>query len=368
MKKLLILFVAILFITTGCQKDKVEPEYHMTVIYHGNGGQTSSGETNVKKVYLSSSCSAISNCFTNGDKVFSKWNTSANGNGDSYYPGSTIYSYEKLDLYALWLNKYQIRFNANGGSGYMSPHNVIQGESVRLNANTFTRNGYEFVKWNTQSDGGGTSYNDKANISPTSDMTLYAQWKKTHTITFNANGGSGTMSPQTCYDGESIQIRTNSFYMGGYVFARWNTKADGTGTWYTDNSYITLYSDITLYAHWDTYIEGPSFNMTSGGHKYMENGTYYRFFDSGGPENDYINDDNRYFTIHAPAGKKVKLQFLLFHTEPTHDYLQINGVNYSGLINDNPTIISSGSTMELYFHSDWYSTYYGWCIMVSSVY
>lgn len=55
MKRFFILFMAILFITTGCHKDKVEPEKHMSIIYHGNGGQTSSGETNVKKVYMSSS-------------------------------------------------------------------------------------------------------------------------------------------------------------------------------------------------------------------------------------------------------------------------------------------------------------------------
>lgn len=367
MKKLLILFVAILFITTGCQKDKVEPEHHMTVIYHGNGGQTSSGETNVKKVYLSSSCSAISNCFTNGDKVFSKWNTSANGNGYSFYPGSTIYSYEKLDLYALWLNKYQIRFNANGGSGYMSPHNVIQGESVRLNANTFTRNGYEFVKWNTQSDGGGTSYNDKANISPTSDMTLYAQWKKTHTITFNANGGSGTMSPQTVLEGESTQLRSNTFTRSNYTFKGWNTKSDGTGNSYNNNAYIYLSSDVTLYAQWIYNFNGGSINMQSGWTD-MELGAYYKFYDSGGPNGNYSNHESKTYTFYAPPGKRVKIVFDSFRTENISDYMILNGGGtwYSGT-NNPGTVYSSGNSFSIYFYSDFEDTFSGWSATVYSI-
>ena len=55
------------------------------------------------------------------------------------------------------------------------------GEDLTLNANTFTRTGYTFIGWNTEADGSGTSYTDEQQFTPwdiTSDLTLYAQWKK----------------------------------------------------------------------------------------------------------------------------------------------------------------------------------------------
>ncbi len=62
-----------------------------------------------------------------------------------------------------------------------------------LTKNEFTRDGYTFVRWNTEEDGSGTSYTDKENVinlSATQDanVILYAQWKKIEssiTIKFN---------------------------------------------------------------------------------------------------------------------------------------------------------------------------------------
>lgn len=73
---------------------------------------------------------------------------------------------------------YTITFDANGGSGEMDPQTVEMGSEATLAANKFTRDGYAFSGWNTQSDGKGTSYKDKDTVNPTDDMTLYAQWEK----------------------------------------------------------------------------------------------------------------------------------------------------------------------------------------------
>ena len=76
------------------------------------------------------------------------------------------------------LNKYTITFNANGGSGSMSPQQVTSGVATTLTTNTFTRSGYAFVGWNTQDDGSGTSYTDGGSITISSNTTLYAQWQQ----------------------------------------------------------------------------------------------------------------------------------------------------------------------------------------------
>ena len=52
-------------------------------------------------------------------------------------------------------------------------------------------------------------------------------------------------------------LHENSFTRENYTFKEWNTKADGTGTSYSDKQSITLNKDITLYAIWEnefTYI------------------------------------------------------------------------------------------------------------------
>ena len=73
---------------------------------------------------------------------------------------------------------YTITFNANGGEGGMEPQRFEVGVDTALNTNTFTREGYKFIGWNTAADGSGTAYADEgAILELTGDMTLYAQWQ-----------------------------------------------------------------------------------------------------------------------------------------------------------------------------------------------
>ncbi|MBO5768577.1 MAG: InlB B-repeat-containing protein, partial [Bacteroidales bacterium] len=69
-------------------------------------------------------------------------------------------------------------------------------------------------------------------------------------LTFNANGGEGTMAAQTFEAGVSQAIAANAFTRSGYTFTGWNTAANGSGTSYTDKQSISLTQDITLYAQW----------------------------------------------------------------------------------------------------------------------
>ena len=80
-----------------------------------------------------------------------------------------------------------VSFDANGGAGSMSSMTFGKGDSKYLTANKFTRTGYTFVGWNTKADGTGTSYSDKQSITPTENLTLYAQWEESKG-TGTANG------------------------------------------------------------------------------------------------------------------------------------------------------------------------------------
>lgn len=73
---------------------------------------------------------------------------------------------------------FSVSFNANGGDGTItSITDIVCGGTATLTENTFTRTNYTFVGWNTQADGNGTAYADKASITNIkTDITLYAQW------------------------------------------------------------------------------------------------------------------------------------------------------------------------------------------------
>ncbi len=77
---------------------------------------------------------------------------------------------------------------------------------------------------------------------------------ETYTLTFDANGGEGKMDGLTLENSEYKILPGSTFTKEGYVFASWNTKADGTGVSYTDKSQITLDENATLYAQWKEKI------------------------------------------------------------------------------------------------------------------
>ena len=88
---------------------------------------------------------------------------------------------------------------------------------------------------------------------------------ETYTLTFDANGGEGEMDGLTLENSEYKILPGSTFTKEGYVFASWNTKADGTGTTYKDKSQITLKDNTTLYAQWIEYV-------SSEGNEYVDLG------------------------------------------------------------------------------------------------
>ena len=151
---------------------------------------------------------------------------------------------------------YTVTFNANGGTGTMSAQTFTEGEAQTLTRNAFTYDGYAFSGWNTVQGGSGASYTDGQSITVNSDMTLYAQWTSNGpTVTFNANGGTGEMAPQTFTIGRAQALSANTFTRENHLYSGWNTSADGSGTAYRDLQEITISESITLYAQWHEYVD-----------------------------------------------------------------------------------------------------------------
>lgn len=141
----------------------------------------------------------------------------------------------------------------------------------------FKRPGYTFKGWNTVANGSGTIYKDGATIESGIDenIRLYAVWEHNkYTLKFNANGGTGTMNDEKdfyAYENSIVKIPTNKYIKDGYRFVGWNTKADGTGMYFTDNGEITFEQltsidgvVMTLYAQWEKVITDITFDANGG--------------------------------------------------------------------------------------------------------
>ena len=148
---------------------------------------------------------------------------------------------------------YTVTFDPNGGIGGMDQQIVTRGAKTGLVGNTFTREGYDFIGWNTQADGKGTSYEDKATVTFGNSLTLYAQWKqRIYKVTFvpNARKVAGKMDVQEVVEGVATELIPNVFTKKGYTFVGWNTQSDGNGTSYSDKAKVNLKEDLKLYAQW----------------------------------------------------------------------------------------------------------------------
>ena len=69
-------------------------------------------------------------------------------------------------------------------------------------------------------------------------------------LSYDANGGIGTMSAETDVAGKIVTVAQNEFTRNNYTFTGWNTQADGSGTAYSAGDSFTLTEDTVLYAQW----------------------------------------------------------------------------------------------------------------------
>lgn len=115
------------------------------------------------------------------DYIFTGWANSYSSTTKAYSDEETFTPEKSITLYPLWKKaKFTISFRANytGATCTMQSVLVNNGDNVTLPQCTLTREGYEFLGWATSSLSTTKVYNDKAQLTPTGDLTLYALWKR----------------------------------------------------------------------------------------------------------------------------------------------------------------------------------------------
>lgn len=171
-------------------------------------------------------------------------------------------------------NKYTLTLESNGGTYNSMAWNVsfpltyATGDYNRIGCPQ--RTGYLFDGWfdvnGTQiydSNGDAlpciywSNYGEYGYYQYQGDLTVHANWTPiTYYVSYKGNGNTGgyTATSMHTYDVEKA-LNSNGYVKTGYVFAGWNTRADGKGTAYSNNALVnnlmsTHESTVTLYAQW----------------------------------------------------------------------------------------------------------------------
>ena len=166
--------------------------------------------------------------------------------GETKITSSSIVEENQNTIYARW--KKTITFSAgNGASVNPSTKTVILGDAYGT-LPTPIRNGYAFIGWYTEQNGGTTIFSTSI-VTENGPTILYAHWKKTKTVTFSAGSGASVdPSSKRVIVGDAYGTLPEPVY-DGYEFLGWYTEQNG-GTIISATSIVQENEPDILYAHW----------------------------------------------------------------------------------------------------------------------
>ena len=271
------------------------PNMFYTVQYDANGG---SGEM-LKSVHEFGVASALlPNGYTRDGYTFAGWKTSKDGSTTIYPDGSNIRDITEssgtVTLYAHWIkNTYTVQYNSNkpqnaSSSVLNTPQNTTftyDSDSVLGSQPSLT--GWTFGGWYLDAactvklgDAGEVITNANLTAQDNGTVTLYAKWTaNTYTITYNANGGSGTTSSTKHTYDTTGNLASNMFSKTNCIFWGWSTDSNATRPNCTnteDVKHLAVSGNVTLYAVWVTtstsvaYTDRTSGEITSGSGSFSE--------------------------------------------------------------------------------------------------
>lgn len=166
------------------------------------------------------------------------------------------------------LESYIITFDGNGGEDVPDSQSKLYGETINLSTEVPVRDGYVFVGWNLTPDSTESFYAPGSIFTKNADITLYAIWKKTISLTFDANGG--TNAPEglstTVYNDTTsytFTIPEAEPTRDGHTFLGWGLIDDTEPSFYPGDEAVVSDS-YTLYAMWEIHTYTVSYDGNKG--------------------------------------------------------------------------------------------------------
>ena len=262
-------------------------------------------------------------------KQFKAWAIGGLG-GEQKQPGDEITITEETYIYAVWEDiTYTVSFNANGGAGSMLDETEQLGGYV-LPECTFTApTGKQFKCW-AEGSASGQQYSVGDEYDVTANVTFYAVWEDipvaNYTVSFNANGGSGSMNPVQ-FAGEYTLPTCGFTAPTGKQFKGWATSANGSvieGTTYN------VTANVEFFAIWENIpVTNYTINATVGA-----NGTI-----SPSGEVTVAEGEDKTFTITANSGYHIK-------------DVKVNGSSVGAVATYTFTNVTANATITVEFEVD----------------
>ena len=198
------------------------------ITFNANGGD---GLMPTQTVQPGAAAALTANAFTRADYDFAGWNTAADGTGTAYADGADITASENVTLYAQWtLHKYHVRWlNWNGSVLQEGDYTCEQWAEWDFANDDPSRpedenHTYKFARRWTPYD--AAEKIDGWGFYPHMDVDFTAVFNSFEklTVTFDANGGTGTMEPVKIANGssgEGYALPECGFTREGYAFDGW---------------------------------------------------------------------------------------------------------------------------------------------------
>lgn len=203
---------------------------------------------------------------------------------DGWYLGETLVNVDTQvttadshTLTAHWtVNTYAVTFYKNDGTdGVHDSKNDVAYDQAIGEVSQPLRTGYTFVGWAWNKTSSAADFAEGAELKNLTaenggKVTLYAVWRaNTYTVTFNANGGTGSMSDMTFTYGTAQNLSANAFTRTGYTFAGWATEEDATKVKYANGASVSNLTEanggtVTLYAVWTANSYTVHFDANGG--------------------------------------------------------------------------------------------------------
>jgi len=145
---------------------------------------------------------------------------------------------------------YTVSYNSNGGAGTFDSQTKVEGVSLKLRETKPVRSGYYFAGWGTSKNATTVAYQAGDSYTANKSVTLYAIWKRTYEIRYDANGGKGVPANQLKKQGTTLKLSATKPTRSGYTFAGWSTSKSATTANYQAGGSYTANAAATLYAVW----------------------------------------------------------------------------------------------------------------------
>ena len=257
------------------------------IAFDGNGG---AGEMDDLAAVYDKEIALTPNAFTNGIRTFLHWTATVDGKECTFTDGEIVSNLTDVaqgtnTLSAVWGEDYLVEFDANGAtSGAMGQQRFVRDVRQSLSPNAYLRTGHTFLGWAAdrekavQEKVAYTNMEEVINLAPVgATNVLYATWSTNrYTVTFDANGGSGTMDDQVFSYGHAQNLDKCKFTRPTpWEFSGWTNEV--TGQTYEDESLVSNLcaeadATVVLKAQWGMEVGELSEAMGCTNLKWIDGG------------------------------------------------------------------------------------------------